>query len=197
MTTPRERAKSSVVNLVSSIEKKGIRVVAVDFDQTLIKIHSGGVWKDSTDNLAKHIRPCMKDLLEVSLQRELIVCIVTFHSQPWVIRELLKKLLKKDAEKIYVQANTIEFRERHNYEYLGKEAHITAVLTEVYNRQKVIIKPQEIILFDDDQDNVDTALKFGHWAFQIKDDVSYNTFEEYSQMLALQDKPPGMKGKKK
>ncbi|XP_062606066.1 uncharacterized protein LOC134267873 [Saccostrea cucullata] len=197
MTTSREKAKSSVVNLVSSIEKKGIRVVAVDFDQTLIKIHSGGVWKDSTDNLAKHIRPCMKDLLEVSLQRELIVCIVTFHSQPWVIRELLKKLLKKDAEKIYVQANTIEFRERHNYEYLGKEAHITAVLTEVYNRQKVIIKPQEIILFDDDQDNVETALKFGHWAFQIKEDVSYNTFEEYSQMLAIQDKPPGPAGKKK
>lgn len=103
----------------------------------------------------------------------------------------------RDSEKIYVQANTIEFRERHNYEYLGKEAHITAVLTEVYNREKVIIKPHEIVLFDDDRDNVDTALKFGHWAFQIKEDVSYQTFEEYSQMLALQDKPPGAKGKTK
>lgn len=95
MSTARERAKSTVFNLVSTLEKKGIRVVAVDFDQTLIKIHSGGIWKDSTDNLAKHIRPCMKDLLETALQQELIVCIVTFHSQPWVIRELLKSLLKK------------------------------------------------------------------------------------------------------
>lgn len=197
MSTAREKAKTIVGNLISTLDKKGIRVLAVDFDQTFIKIHSGGVWKDSTDNLAKHVRPCMKDLLEAALQREMIVCIVTFHSQPWIIRELLKKLLKKDSEKIYVQANTIEFRERHNYEYLGKEAHITAVLTEVYNREKVIIKPHEIVLFDDDRDNVDTALKFGHWAFQIKEDVSYQTFEEYSQMLALQDKPPGAKGKTK
>lgn len=114
-----------------------------------------------------------------------------------VIRICMHCLPCRDSEKIYVQANTIEFRERHNYEYLGKEAHITAVLTEVYNREKVIIKPHEIVLFDDDGDNVDTALKFGHWAFQIKEDVSYQTFEEYSQMLALQDKPPGAKGKTK
>lgn len=95
MSTAREKAKTIVGNLISTLDKKGIRVLAVDFDQTLIKIHSGGVWKDSTDNLAKHVRPCMKDLLEVALQREMIVCIVTFHSQPWIIRELLKKLLKK------------------------------------------------------------------------------------------------------
>lgn len=95
MSTAREKAKAIVCNLVSTLDKKGIRVLAVDFDQTLIKIHSGGVWKDSTDNLAKHVRPCMKDLLEVALQREMIVCIVTFHSQPRIIRELLKKLLKK------------------------------------------------------------------------------------------------------
>ena len=103
----------------------------------------------------------------------------------------------RDADKIYVQANTIEFRERHHYENLGKEAHITAVLTDVYNKEKVIVKPHEIILFDDDSDNVETALKFGHWAFQIKDDVCYQTFEEYSKMLALQDKPPGLRGKTK
>jgi hypothetical protein len=67
----------------------------------------------------------------------------------------------------------------------------------VYNKHKIIIKPDEIILFDDDTDNVDTAFKFGHWAFQIKDDVSYHTFEEYSKILAQQDKPPGIKGKRR
>jgi hypothetical protein len=34
MSTARKRAKSTVVNLVSTLEKKGIRVLAVDFDQT-------------------------------------------------------------------------------------------------------------------------------------------------------------------
>ena len=95
MSTSRDKALNKVADLVSTMEEKGIKVVALDFDQTLISIHSGGVWKDSVDNLAKHLRPCMRDLLDVALQRDLITCIVTFHSQPWLIREMLKKLFQK------------------------------------------------------------------------------------------------------
>lgn len=90
---------------------------------------------------------------------------------------------RADAERILVQANTAEFCKEHGHEFLGKEAHIAAILTELYNRYHLKIRPEEVILFDDDQTNTDTALKFGHKAFLVADGVSEKTFEEYARDL--------------
>ena len=82
-----------------------------------------------------------------------------------------------------MQANTLEFREKHKHQFLGKEAHISAVCTELYNLHHTIIKPEEIILLDDDVDNVNTALEFGHWAVEVKEDISYDSFVEFSKLF--------------
>lgn len=95
---------------------------------------------------------------------------------------------RSEADKIFVQANTTDFKEKHNNDFLGKEAHIASVLTELYNRHHLIIKPEEIILFDDDKGNVDKALEFGHWAVEVKDDISYDSFEEFAWQLGRKSK---------
>lgn len=77
--------------LVNTLLKKEIQVLAIDFDQTLISIHSGGVWKDSIERLMDFVRPCMKALIEVALANGMHVCIVTYFMQSWVIRDLLNK----------------------------------------------------------------------------------------------------------
>lgn len=82
-----------------------------------------------------------------------------------------------------VQANTANFREKHNNEFLGKEAHIAAIVTELYNKFHMKIRPEEIILFDDDKDNTDIALKFGHMAFLVEEDVTEEQFEDFAQTL--------------
>ncbi|XP_069135781.1 uncharacterized protein [Argopecten irradians] len=183
MSDAQERARNKISTFVSLLEKKGIRLLAVDFDETLISIHSGGFWKDSAEKLSKHVRPCMRDLMEEALLRNVNVCIVTYFTQPWIIREMLKLVFKRDVEKIYVQANTPEFREKNKHKILGKEAHLAAVCTDLYNQKHVIIKPEEIILFDDDRDNIDTAIEFGHWAVTVQDDISYISFDDFSRML--------------
>ncbi|XP_033747488.1 uncharacterized protein LOC117332620 [Pecten maximus] len=183
MSNAQERARNKISTFVTLLEKKGIRLLAVDFDETLISIHSGGCWKDSAEKLSQHVRPCVRDLMEEALQRNVNVCIVTYFTQPWIIREMLKLVFKRDVEKIYVQANTAEFREKNKHQILGKEAHLAAVCTELYNQKHVIIKPEEIILFDDDMDNIDTAIQFGHWAVAVKDDISYLSFDDFSRMF--------------
>lgn len=82
-----------------------------------------------------------------------------------------------------MQANTAHFREKHNNEFLGKEAHITAILTELYNKHHLKIRPEEVILFDDDRDNTDIALKFGHMAFLVTEDISEKDFEDFARTL--------------
>ena len=95
MSRRHHREESGASMLVNALIKKGIKLVAVDFDQTFIKIHSGGVWKDSTDKLIEHIRPCIRELVEHCLDRGIHVCIVTYFSQPWVIKEMLLKVYRK------------------------------------------------------------------------------------------------------
>ncbi|XP_060071010.1 uncharacterized protein LOC132550926 [Ylistrum balloti] len=183
MSNARDSARDKISTFITMLEKKGIRLLAVDFDETLISIHSGGFWKDSTQKLSQHVRPCMRDLMDEALQRNINVCIVTYFTQPWTIREMLKLVFKRDAEKIYVQANTADFREKNKDQILGKEAHLAAVCTELYNQRHLIIKPEEIILFDDDTENIDTAIEFGHWAVTVKDDISYLSFDDFSTMF--------------
>ena len=89
------KAETGVSLLVDALLKKGIKLVAVDFDQTFITFHSGGVWKESVDKLIENIRPCIKQLVEHCLDRGLHVCIVTYFMQPWVIKEMLQKIFKR------------------------------------------------------------------------------------------------------
>lgn len=96
-------------------------------------------------------------------------------------------LFFRDAEKILVQANTPNFRDKHNNEFLGKEAHIAAILTQLYNKFHLKIRPEEVILFDDDKDNTDIAVKFGHMAFLVNDDVSDMQLEDFARTLQSMD----------
>lgn len=82
-------------SFVSTLTKKGIKLLAVDFDKTLVDIHTGGSWKEGTDKLTVHVRPCMRDLVEHAHRKGIHVCIVTFSRQAWMIRELLQKVLPK------------------------------------------------------------------------------------------------------
>lgn len=92
MSACKENDLSKVKSLVSAMHKRGIRLLAMDFDQTLISVHSGGRWKDSLESLAKEVRPCMKDLIHVTLEKGIHVAIVTYSAQSWLIKDLLKHL---------------------------------------------------------------------------------------------------------
>jgi hypothetical protein len=96
---------------------------------------------------------------------------------------VLLYVFPRDAVKILVQANTLEWREKRGHQCLGKEGHLASILTELYNAHHAIIKPHQIALFDDDKDNVDIATRFGHWAFEVPEDMSYDTFEQFFHML--------------
>ena len=52
--------KTKIDSFVSALKKKGITLVALDFDQTIIDIHSGGTWHESVDKLVPHVRPCFR-----------------------------------------------------------------------------------------------------------------------------------------
>lgn len=92
---PSKQVRAKVDSFVTALTKKGIKLLALDFDKTFIDIHSGGMWDEGVDTLASHVRPCMRDLLEAASHKGLFVAIVTYHRQGWLIKEVLHKVLPK------------------------------------------------------------------------------------------------------
>ena len=74
---------------------KGVKVLALDFDKTIVSVHTAGFWRQGTPNLAEHVRPCFKALIEAALDTKLHVCVVTYSMQPMLIRDVLKLVLPK------------------------------------------------------------------------------------------------------
>jgi len=79
---------------VTAFVRSGVKLVALDFDQTIVDIHTGGAWRGPSSSLVPHVRPCFKALIEAALSEpRLHVCVVTFSTQPGMIEDILRAAL--------------------------------------------------------------------------------------------------------
>mmetsp|Transcript_62 Transcript_62/g.69 ORF Transcript_62/g.69 Transcript_62/m.69 type:complete len:324 (-) Transcript_62:71-1042(-) len=90
----------------------GINFVAFDFDRTIIKIHTGGYWQNPLDELVPFVRPEIQLLLPKLLlhhrqkqqgedndeTKNIHVAVVTFSSQPHVVRHILDSIILLEAQ---------------------------------------------------------------------------------------------------
>lgn len=68
----------------------GINFLAIDFDQTILDIHTGGNWKGSQEELFSHIRPVYAQLIRGAIATNRIeVAVVTFTCQTRFVRGVL------------------------------------------------------------------------------------------------------------
>ena len=198
---------------VTLLMDKGIKLLALDFDKTIISIHTGGLWRSSTEKLTEYIRPCFKNLIKAALDHKLQTCIVTYSMQPDVIKEFLKLVFPKrqvlivksqsllspvvlkqfcsfsDVSKILVRASSSDWADAPTIATIGKEKHITWCLSQLYEKKKLIIEKHEIVLFDDDDDNIENALEFGHHAYEVPDDVTAKHLKDYVSELEVKKAP--------
>lgn len=61
----------------------------MDFDQTIIDIHTEGYWKGTAQELSTHVRPLFKHLINAAIQSGIKVAIVTFSPQLTYIEDVL------------------------------------------------------------------------------------------------------------
>ena len=88
--------KEVAEGIINCLISKGIKLLALDFDKTIVSVHTGGMWKGGTAKLADEVRPCFAHLIEAALNNratDIIVCIVTYSKQPVLIADLLKMVL--------------------------------------------------------------------------------------------------------
>lgn len=88
-----QRAKAR--DIVLGIQRKNIKLIAIDFDNTFLSIHTNGYYQGTVDALLEHIRTTflyfIQELLDSpAFGQTLHVCIVSFSSQEQLIRKLLQ-----------------------------------------------------------------------------------------------------------
>ncbi|ESO09252.1 hypothetical protein HELRODRAFT_168214 [Helobdella robusta] len=161
----------------------GIKLLAFDFDLTLVDLNTGGKWKGSVEKLASHVRPCFKDLIGAALENgSFKLCIVTFSVQPGLISKVLRHIFPNyNTDKILIEANPSKINPQLSLEVykVGKQNHLDKVVQRIQNAHNVAIQPSEIFLFDDRVLYVKIAKKAGLRAYLVNNDVSLQKIKDY------------------
>merc|ERR1719399_555177 len=87
-------------DIVSALLHINIKLLAVDFDLTLIDTHTRGDWVGPAQALVSRGRPYLKQLVEEALRRGLYVSIVTFSPQVSLISQVVLSMFPLDGHKV-------------------------------------------------------------------------------------------------
>ncbi|CAF0727597.1 unnamed protein product [Rotaria sordida] len=178
-----QRAKAR--DIVLGLQRKNIKLIAIDFDNTFLSIHTNGYYQGTVDSLLGYIRSTfhyfIHEILDSSaFNQTLHVCIVSFSSQEQLIRKLLQLAFKTSkTDRIIIRCNTPEFVAHMDEDFLGKEYHLSSVVTELATRRNKTIKPNEILLLDDDVQNILIAEEFGHKVLEIRDEINLDILKDF------------------
>jgi hypothetical protein len=85
-----------IETIVDGLVRKGINFVAIDFDLTLIDIHTDSKYYGSANDLLGHVRSFFSILIPALIHKGLYVAIVTFSEQIPLIQEVILALFADD-----------------------------------------------------------------------------------------------------
>lgn len=155
----RPHNRDECVKASKSLKDAGINFLALDFDLTVVDIHTGGRWKFSAAELAEHVRPLFVCLIKESFNLGIHVAIATFSSQESLIEDVLGITMPNISSLIPVEGGFGD----HQF---GKQQHIENAIKRIqksFPAEK--INESTILLVDDDKKNIATAIKNGCRAF--------------------------------
>jgi len=159
--------------VIASLKRSGINFLAIDFDQTLVSEHTGGVWQKSVQELVQKIRPFFRKLVPMAVNDGLQVAIVTFSPQSQLIGDVLIHAWGDSAISIPIRGRDGTWEYRGEGSRDGKQPHMASAAEEIQGRTGIKITRNSTILIDDDIRNINCALNNSVRAIHLKpDDIS-------------------------
>ena len=166
-------SRALCTKIIGRMKRHGVRLLALDWDLTVLDCHTKNKWWGPSEELAKHIRPLFKYLIEQAIVAEISVAIVTFSEQTRFIREALAHSIN-GGDGIIVRGgdgswDSTEIFDRYfdrdlvmtddedpGHNAYGKLPHLASAMREVEKRSDngMILERDDILLVDDDEHNV-------------------------------------------
>lgn len=140
------------------MKKINVRLLALDFDQTIIDQHTGGRWKGTSKELAKHVRPEFVCLIGAAMNGGIHIAVATFSEQTDLISDVMQ--ITFPGTTIPVHGGGVENK-------LRKNPHIEKAIGMAPGLSKAAV-----LLIDDDFQNVNIAQFDGIRGIHFKDPAS-------------------------
>lgn len=175
--------------VLERLQQLNVNFVAIDFDQTLIDIHTGGVWRGTAAELVPHVRPMFVEFISSALATNSVhIAIVTFSKQPKMIKLVLEKALGIDmASKIVIRGMDKSWKYEGKGSHLGKQAHMASAVEELLQQPNadpgMEITKNTTLLIDDDQHNIRIALEDGVRAIWFSPNQPQNLYQDLISLI--------------
>jgi hypothetical protein len=188
--------------IVGRMRRHGIRLLALDWDLTVLDCHTKNKWWGPAEELAKHIRPLFKHLMEQAIAAEITVAIVTFSEQTRYIRDALGHAVQGgsgiivrggdgswDSTEIFDcyfdRDLVLTDDENPGHNTYGKLPHLASAMREVERRTGgVAIERDDLLLVDDDHHNIMIAGAQQLKTVRFRDNDVNRAFGEMGEMFS-------------
>jgi len=171
---PQGTSTSTGINqAIAKLKELGINFLALDFDCTILDIHTGGRWNGSLEELFPHVRPVFAHLIEAAVAssssdeegegKELHVAVVTFTRQIQLVRGILDQIVGPEAsQRIPIRGGDRSWKYTGGGSTQGKQPHMASVVEELESQHAGLrITRNTTLLIDDDEQNIRVALTNG------------------------------------
>jgi len=158
-----EEATARVEELVPQLVERRYKLLALDFDQTIISEHTGGMWAGTAEELARFVRPVMAALLRAaSAAEELQLAVVTFSGQIAIVRAVLASVVGEGAaSRIAIRGADGSWPVPAGAPQGGKMPHLHSVWADIMKRTGEEVGGGQTVLVDDDRHNIEVGEQHG------------------------------------
>lgn len=156
-----ESIVESCDQILEHLANKGINFLAIDFDLTMIDVHTGGRWAGTAKDLSTHLRPLFAALVPKAIAKGMYVAIVTFSPQVSMIADVLKEVFPDVHHKIPIRGQDGSWEYHGEGSIGGKQAHMASAAEELGQVNALTITRASTLLIDDDHNNVMIAFANG------------------------------------
>eukprot|EP00656_Telonema_subtile_P053488 TRINITY_DN7770_c0_g1_i8.p1 TRINITY_DN7770_c0_g1~~TRINITY_DN7770_c0_g1_i8.p1 ORF type:complete len:285 (-),score=42.73 TRINITY_DN7770_c0_g1_i8:152-1006(-) len=159
---------------------RGVKAFVLDFDQTLVSVHTSGTYNGTVAGLAALVRPIFKVMVAAAQALGAAVAVATFSPQCTLIKQVLLMALPDSPDmrvfggkkELYLaegmSITDIQCRMIDSKPGGRKRKHIAAACNVLGIRDYA-----EVMLIDDDQDNVDDFREAGGKSAWFDPDCPY------------------------
>ncbi|TMW65005.1 hypothetical protein Poli38472_009172 [Pythium oligandrum] len=176
-TVEKDGVMTHAEELLQVLREAGVKLVCIDFDATFVRVHTGGTWTQSAEELSKHVRELFLALVPRMCEVGIHVAVVTFSPQVDLIRAVLKtsfgdevaaRLILRcdDPSWTLAQGEAVDFVPR--WQVCGMHAdrayklpYVISAALEASKESGEVIRNRDTILIDDDAKNVRIAVDNG------------------------------------
>jgi len=185
MSTGAVSQSTGIKQAITKLKEVGINFLAIDFDCTILDIHTGGRWNGSLEELYPHVRPVFADLIEAAVEDEMKVAVVTFTRQVQLVRGILDQIVGPEAsQRIPIRGGDRSWKYNGGGSLQGKQPHMASAVEELESRHEGLqITRNSTLLIDDDQSNIRTALTNGVRAIWLNPDKPHLLLQNIRKLV--------------